>query len=1094
MKTKKYIKLSLLGPLLFAFSATFLANYNIERHYQADEYVKSKNAYYVTKVDDAAGLVKAKKFTVPTDNKYETQKSRSLGTNLIGDIESVWDTYTGAGTTIAIIDDGFDYNHPEYLRSDGTSAILPTSRYYFTDGSMVYYHPSSYIGQDWESDDDGNYEWTSHGTATSTTAAAPMNNGGGVGIAPSANILALKVDFYFSSIQAAIRYAIEQKVDVINMSLGAYAENFTDGWGDKQDGDYTTATYLDSVCLQAYNAGIIVVAAAGNEATWHKSYPASNKHVIGVGALGDWNNKGNPYELAEFTNYVSPSQTGEVNVDILAPGYVYTARLNGTESNPLHTYTDTQGTSFSSPIVAGAAALWKEKYPSGTPSEFLNQLQDSADGKGYYTNKMIKVSGWDSSCRDVGPSNITNGRLNVANLLNIDNPYVTTKQTSLNISIGEKRQIDLTTSNGIISYHSNNINVATVSNSGLVEGVGAGTTSITLTATKNGVTAVATVDVSVAEILGADEMHFNPSSITLNIGETYNAEETIITTPASASRIFMFDSKDKNVATVDEDTGLVTAVGVGITEIEVISGYGDGYDVLTVRVKNALPQSGFLFFGSASGSLNVNSSSKKGIDNLNNSWLVTTTGTTSFTTNAGYSQIGSANNAASTIEFKMTLATPVTFTNVSASFGGFNGSKATVTIKVGSTQIGLGNVYASTDTITTNSSTASGTILTISLTNIAKGIKAYSITYSYISSEGGDPATPPTLESVSVSNPKTYHPGETIVKNDINVNLNYSDGSTSVATNFIFSNDGYRFTYEDTLSGDASTSKEFSITYEEQTYNFSVNVVRLAYQATLGTSTALSSPHFNSSDLSKNINTPSSPSVTIGGVPFTVTTNAYVFSSENYYISFGKGIGSINNTNAFSVDLMSVSVTQKSGARQDGVLTISKDGKSWITYSANEIANGGYRYFKYAYTSASSTSGAAGYSNLQSISYTLAGPDSVTSIANYIMYEDTNNQCVSKLPLTVGKLNTMSNSDKNTFWTSEDYVITIARQRLIAWASHEGYDLSFTNSSFLLNARNHVHSLFEINKIPNYGTLLVIVFFGAITTGGYFFIQRKKKN
>ena len=56
MKTKKYIKLSLLGPLLFAFSATFLANYNLERHYQADEYVKSKNAYYVTKVDDAAGL------------------------------------------------------------------------------------------------------------------------------------------------------------------------------------------------------------------------------------------------------------------------------------------------------------------------------------------------------------------------------------------------------------------------------------------------------------------------------------------------------------------------------------------------------------------------------------------------------------------------------------------------------------------------------------------------------------------------------------------------------------------------------------------------------------------------------------------------------------------------------------------------------------------------------------------------------------------------------------------------------------------------------------------------------------------------------
>ena len=194
-----------------------------------------------------------------------------------------------------------------------------------------------------------------------------MNNGGGVGIAPDADILALKIDFSFAAIDAAIKYAIAQDVDVINMSLGAYAQSFEDGFGDSQTGFSGVATYLQSACQQAYDAGIIVVAAAGNEATDYKSYPACNYKVIGVGAIGDWDSKGNADALAEFTNYVGASQTGEINVDILAPGYVYTAHKTGTESSPTRTYEDTQGTSFSSPIIAGAACLWKEKFPNGTP-------------------------------------------------------------------------------------------------------------------------------------------------------------------------------------------------------------------------------------------------------------------------------------------------------------------------------------------------------------------------------------------------------------------------------------------------------------------------------------------------------------------------------------------------------------------------------------------------------------------------------------------------------------------------------------------------------------------------------------------------------
>ena len=243
------------------------------------------------------------------------------------------------------------------------------------------------------------------------------------------------------------------------------------GWGDAQEGDSSVATYLEEVCKKAYNAGIIVVAAAGNESTYHKSYPACNSNVIGVGAIGDYDNKGNASKLAEFTNYVDPSQTGEVNVDILAPGYVYTATQSGTKNSITHIYEDTQGTSFSSPIVVGAACLWKQKYPNGTPSQFLNQLQSTADDIGTYKNKTIPLNSWDSSLSDVGPSNITNGRLNVANLMEIDEPFVSIQQTSINLAVNEKIKVKLETANGTITYASSNTDVAKVDGNGLIEGV-----------------------------------------------------------------------------------------------------------------------------------------------------------------------------------------------------------------------------------------------------------------------------------------------------------------------------------------------------------------------------------------------------------------------------------------------------------------------------------------------------------------------------------------------------------------------------------------------------------------------------------------------
>ena len=157
---------------------------------------------------------------------------------------------------------------------------------------------------------------------------------------------------------------------------------------------------------------------------------------------------------------------------------------------------------------------------------------------------MIPVSEWDPNRSDVGPSNIINGRLNVANLLDINNPHVSTAQSTLNISVGEKRQIDLETSSGTITYSSSNSNIASVTSTGLVEGVGAGSANIVVTASKNGQTASTNVSVNVAGIVATDTMSFSPRQATLNVGDTINK------TTNSLNRYGQFILVGENVKTL----------------------------------------------------------------------------------------------------------------------------------------------------------------------------------------------------------------------------------------------------------------------------------------------------------------------------------------------------------------------------------------------------------------------------------------------------------------------------------------------------------------------------------------------------------------
>ena len=127
----------------------------------------------------------------------------------------------------------------------------------------------------------------------------------------------------------------------------------------------------------------------------------------------------------------------------------------------------------------------------------------------------------------------------------------------------------------------------------------------------------------------------------------------------------------------------------------------------------------------------INATSVTGDDSEGNTWTITTAGTTSFTQQPTYSQVGSGSKPANSITFTTTLPTGVSVSSISAAFGGFNGTAGDVALKVGSTTVGTGSLNAAADVTVNSTSTASGNVVTITVTNIAKGVKVYSISVSY---------------------------------------------------------------------------------------------------------------------------------------------------------------------------------------------------------------------------------------------------------------------------------------------------------------------------------------------------------------------------
>ncbi len=263
----------------------------------------------------------------PNDPEYTKQWNfRNIN------VEQAWDETKGQGTTVAIID-------------TGVSQVPDLKLTKFVKG------------YDFVNDKDDASDDNGHGTHVAGTIAQSTNNGYGVaGIAYQASIMPLKVlsgsgGGTIADIAEAIKFAADNGATVINMSLG--------GSG--------ASNMMEEAIKYAHNKGVVIVAAAGNEARNSASYPARYPDVISVSATDAAGHK------ASYSNFGA-------GVDISAPGGSETGKILQNTVDPStgeSVFVGFQGTSMAAPHVAGVAALIRATGVED-PNEVVAVLKQSS--------------------------------------------------------------------------------------------------------------------------------------------------------------------------------------------------------------------------------------------------------------------------------------------------------------------------------------------------------------------------------------------------------------------------------------------------------------------------------------------------------------------------------------------------------------------------------------------------------------------------------------------------------------------------------------------------------------------------------------------
>ena len=267
-----------------------------------------------------------------------------------------WAGGTGNGRIVAVVDTGYDSDHPELAGALWTN---PAESCGSTDtdgnGKAGDCHGWNFVTNSADVDNGADGE---HGASVAGVIGGRLGNGlGTAGVAPDVTIMPLVigsgsgVDINLGA--EAIRYAVDHGADVINAS-----------WGGAVTG--SALTYLESAIAYAAAHNVLVVAAAGNDSANRDTspmYPAAlpDANIVTVGST-------------TAADRISPfSAYGATTVDLFAPGQlVFTTWNDGG-------FRLVSGTSIAAPQVAAAYALYRAAWPDATAAELKQALLDDVD-------------------------------------------------------------------------------------------------------------------------------------------------------------------------------------------------------------------------------------------------------------------------------------------------------------------------------------------------------------------------------------------------------------------------------------------------------------------------------------------------------------------------------------------------------------------------------------------------------------------------------------------------------------------------------------------------------------------------------------------
>ncbi len=330
---------------------------------------------------------------------------------------------TGQGVKVGMIDSGVDLTHPDIAPNLDVGLSC----------SFIFDDTPTAAPQEIANGDCSNkaavQDLSGHGTHTASEVAAPINGIGIAGVAPEATIVALKActqdGFCFvDSVAAALRYAGDHHLDVVNLSLFADPYLY---YCKSEAGQRAMLSELESAARYARQQGVLVVASAGNEQAdlqhpgvdtispdWPpdtavtrdvqnncRVAPAELPGVLTVSASGPIGYPGYNLWIADY------SSVGMSRVDVAAPGGDY-FRATGTAQDavlgavpmnsaiwaafdPLNAnfpgitttdhgagYVYLNGTSMSAPHAAGVAALVKQMHPGWPPDAVAAAVERTA--------------------------------------------------------------------------------------------------------------------------------------------------------------------------------------------------------------------------------------------------------------------------------------------------------------------------------------------------------------------------------------------------------------------------------------------------------------------------------------------------------------------------------------------------------------------------------------------------------------------------------------------------------------------------------------------------------------------------------------------